>query len=308
MLFIQDLLINTLIFSVISSVNSHLIQREQKLISSERSDKGVIIGPNTPVLYLTYPRPDFFKVNRIFEASPAYNYYHDPRKSEGVFFVRILVIVDPFLNKIWNLEDFIKNNLERWNKVDEYFAKLDNLKLKVIIAGVIVPEYVNDKSNFWYSLIKQTSHKSSLDKTKYYSASSTLLDIGKWLFNNTEYLDEISYDTFVFMSFLSLKDSKVSGELGVHHYFNSDVICEKDELLNFLQTRRGGLVYLNYEFSFNVVRMLTFELGGEVDASECGFGHIMSIGLKGTSETWSECSKYVFKKMNSGNKFNCLKM
>ncbi|KAH0567227.1 hypothetical protein KQX54_007747 [Cotesia glomerata] len=140
---------------------------------------------------------------------------------------------------------------------------LTNLLINTLILCII--------SSVNSHLIQHKQKFISSDKTKYYGASSTLFDIGKWLFNNTEYLKEISYDTFVFMSFLSLKDSKFSGELEVHHYFNSDIICEKDELLNFLQTRRGGLV-----------------LGGQVDASECGSGHIMSIGLKGTSKTWSE--------------------
>ncbi|XP_057322459.1 uncharacterized protein LOC130665860 isoform X2 [Microplitis mediator] len=301
---IMKLRITLVIFSTILFVDSHSINKRSS------PTEGMIIGPDTPVYYLEYPYDDYLKVNFLlnkFEASPSYNYYRNPKnKSNGTLFVKVLVVED------WDSgldhrteENILEEVLTKWNKVDKYFEQLDNPKIKLAIAGVVIPT----KSHIWgttivtETIIWPENNDTFTITSNTYQLPSYLNNMTKWFNDNGDRFEGLNYDFFIVVSRWKLvlsNDAKLFST-----YSSMSFVCDTKNSPNYHSV--GGIVYNNRNFIQNTAYTIARILGVNADQIlGCESGHIMDWSGNHIDGTWSECSKRFFRSMVNSSAYTCL--
>ncbi|XP_057326669.1 uncharacterized protein LOC130668406 [Microplitis mediator] len=298
------------------------------------STEGVIIGPDTPVYYLEYPHDDYLKVIRDvnkFEASPSYNYYRIPENnSNDTLFLKILVVLDWYdVNKNRPEQDILNEVLTRWNKVDKCFEQLDNPKIKLAIAGVVIPT----KSNIGEPEVVYIHAASDIDigdkhfsyrfSSGCYLIPSFTNNLTKWFNDNADQFESLKYDLFIFMSYFGLAETRNNEDCKYNHHKTNTFACDAKHGSNHRSL--GGIAVRDYPlkkwdtpekfhlrdkdyvFTNNAAYIIASILG--VNSEEilgCGIGHIMDSSEYGAHLTWSECSKRTFASMVNNTKYTCL--
>ncbi|KAH0561789.1 hypothetical protein KQX54_019463 [Cotesia glomerata] len=249
---------------------------------------GVIVGPETPVYYLENLRSDFIKIRaarQVFEASENYNYYLDQSKRDGTFFFSIVVVVDYHYSN-----QTLQEIIAPWNKVAELFEKLETPKIRINIAGVVIP-----KKKIWSSTQKRKLPNGN--SIKYYRVPSILETMTTWFLNNAHHFEATSYHMFAYMSKYLFIDPTDTNSNCYYNYIMGPCTCVKK---NEPGSAFGGLVWKEHEFTFSAAQLIAIALGIPLDdVSKCGTGHIMAIMDHSANATWSECSKEAFKNFNS---------
>ncbi|XP_057335127.1 uncharacterized protein LOC130673929 [Microplitis mediator] len=280
-----------------------------ELTKRSPSTEGVIIRPDTPVYYLEYPHDDYLKVVRYvnkFEASPSYTYYRNPEnKFSGIFFPAVLVVID-WDSKVETRteQDILNEVLTEWNKVDKYFEKLDNPKIKLTIAGVVIPK----KSNIWgpttrvqYTEEFPDQQKIIIHSTKAYFAASLLNNMTGWFNNNIDRFENFHYIFFIYMS--NWHFLLPPGTIGTS-YMTSTFTCETINGPNYHSS--GGIVTKNSAFSITAAKSISIMLGiYEKIGAECVYD-MLADERDGDDFTWSECSKRAVRSMVNNSNHTCL--
>ncbi|XP_053593500.1 uncharacterized protein LOC103579971 isoform X2 [Microplitis demolitor] len=293
---IIELIVTLVIFFSISFIDSHLIDKRSP------ATRGVIIGPDTPVYYLEYPHDEYLKVIRYvnkFEASPSYDYYRYPENKFNVtLFPAILVVVNWHAFEYKKLEDILNDVVTEWNKVDEYFEQLDNPKIKLTIAGVVIPT----KLYIWERIMLADE----LSGTHYYRVPSLLNTMTKWFYDHDSQFESLKYDFFIFMSHwkvIEISDSYKRTEF--YGYSVNEYICDNDNDPDYYSP--GGIVVENTGFSINAAATIASILGVQTNRElKCGSDYILDASQSGNNYTWSECSKRAFRSMVNNNNYACL--
>ncbi|XP_057337673.1 uncharacterized protein LOC130675821 [Microplitis mediator] len=282
---IIKLIITLVTFSSISFVDSHSINERSA------SSGGVIIGPDTPVYYVECPFNDCLVLNRSvnqFAASDSYNYYRDPyREFYGTFFVKILVILDWDSRIESGVQAILNDLVAKWNEADKFFEPLDDPKIKLAIAGVIIPT----KPGIW----RTTDPKeSSSYLNNVYPSASVLSNTTKWLINNFDHFGRLNFDFYIFIKHNS------------EHVNYEETVFDCFTKYGCHFRPAGSIVHKDYYVN-RYAHSIAMQLGIPVDEFiGCGGDHIMSISKYNENPTWSECSIQEFKSLINNNKYSCL--
>ncbi|XP_057337582.1 uncharacterized protein LOC130675757 [Microplitis mediator] len=283
---IIKLIIMLVTFSSISFVDSHSINERSA------SAEGVIIGPDTPVYYVECPLNDCLVLNRSvnkFAASDSYNFYRDPYYVlDGTFFLKILVILDWDSRIASGVQAILNDLVDKWNKADKYFEQLGNPKIKLAIAGVVIPT----KPGIW----RTTDPKeSSSYLNNVYPSASVLSNTTKWLIDNFDHFGRLNFDLFMFIKHRS-----------EHVNFREAAFdCVTKYGCHYRPV--GAIVHKDYYVN-RYVHSIAGQLGIRVDdVIGCeNDDYIMSMSKYIKNPTWSECSKREFESLIGNSKYSCL--
>ncbi|XP_057325964.1 uncharacterized protein LOC130668010 [Microplitis mediator] len=164
----------------------------------ESGYENLILGPNTYVYKIDFPRDNYVRVEsdlNKFQATPAYNYYRNSDIDlSNTYVVNILLIYDWSLNEINSDRTHLLDSiLKKLNIASENLNKLQHIKIKLRISGIAIPQ----RSDI-FDL--PTTQKVPLWDQPCYHSNRTLHYLSEWLQENKEQFENPSFDFFLFVT------------------------------------------------------------------------------------------------------------
>ncbi|XP_057322152.1 uncharacterized protein LOC130665678 [Microplitis mediator] len=303
---INKLIISLVIFSSILFVDSHSIDKRSL------STKGVIIGPDTPVYYLEYPHDKYLRVIRDvnkFEASPSYNYYRNPENEfNNTFFPKVLIVLEWYDGNSTREQDILNEVLTEWNKVDTYFEQLDYPKIKLAIAGVVIPT----RSDFWDTTIFNQQmiypYKPKFRSTMHqycYRIPNYPTFMAEFFRNNTDQFESFDYDFFILMTHRKLDTLWTFDNF--HYTYITHVMFDCDTKNGNSYRLSGKFVKKDEHFSYVAANTVAAIIGDyENGDKNCGETRITDWEWYRKNVTLIECSKSIFRPMVNNARYTCL--
>ncbi|KAH0534542.1 hypothetical protein KQX54_005055 [Cotesia glomerata] len=269
------------------------------------TNEGVLINSDTRIYHIDYARSNYIKVahfSGLLKPSSSSIYYNNFRLGSKTLLLKIFVLLNYKLYEAHqnNLMELYNYVIIKWDTVDKYFHTLKWPKVKLLLAGIVLPTH----PDIFVQPIEIEDREGY-----YYPFNSTLEKIKNWLNNNTDQFENFDCDIFFYMS----RSLLINDDHSKNHFYTIGGIVDPFRC-RFSNPRQpfvipGGITYDNENFGFVTARTIANGFGIPYDEEAgCESGFIMGISETREFNSWSRCSRRNFKNIFRKKKFSCFKM